>query len=393
MYDFETILDRRNTGCLKWDAWEKRGHSKDDLPLWVADMDFKAAPEILDALQKRVAHGVFGYTMATDSYYDAVLNWFDGHHGWRPAREWCVLTPGVVFALATAINAYTQPGDAVVIQPPVYYPFGLMIKENGRTLAESPLLYDSKTCHYAMDFEGFEKTLEETGAKLFILCNPHNPVGRAWTKEELRRIGDICLAHDVVVVADEIHADFARPGFTHVPYASLGARYANNAVICTAPSKTFNLAGLQVSNIFIPNQKLRHAFKAAKSRTGYDEPSPLGVVACEAAYTQGDAWLKALKEKLEENHAVLQDAVAQMSGVKLVPLESTYLPWLDCQGLGLSDAKLKSLVEDDAHLWLDLGTMFGDSGSGFVRMNLASPTPLVQEACNRLKTAVQNLAS
>lgn len=389
-YDFETILERRNTGCLKWDAWEARGHAKDDLPLWVADMDFRTVPEALDALHERVSHGVFGYTMATDAYYNAVISWFESRHNWALKRPWFVLTPGVVFALACAINAYTRPGDAVVIQPPVYYPFRMMIEDNGRQVAASPLLYDGEG-RYTMDYEGFERTLVETGAKLFILCNPHNPVGRCWSAEELRRIGDICLAHNVVVVADEIHADFACEGFTHTPYASLGDAYAANAVICTAPSKTFNLAGLQISNIIIPNPELRHAFKAARGRTGYDEPSVMGVVATQACYEHGAPWLDQLKRKLDENLHVLQAAVDETPGLRLVPLESTYLPWIDCRALGLSDAELKDLVEKKAGLWLDLGTMFGDEGTGFIRMNLASPTPLVQEACTRLQNAIKTV--
>lgn len=388
-YDFETIIDRRNTGCLKWDAWSKRGHAVDDLPLWVADMDFKTVPAAIDALAQRVQHGVYGYTMATDGYYEAVQSWFERRHGWRPEREWFVMTPGVVFALATAVNAFTQPGDAVIIQPPVYYPFRLMIQDNGRKMVTSPLRYGNG--RYTMDYEGFEHQLEKTGAKLFILCNPHNPVGRAWTEEELRRIGDICLRHNVLVVADEIHADFARPGFRHIPYASLGTEYANNAVICTAPSKTFNLAGLQLSNIFIPNADNRAAFKRARNRAGYDEPSVFGVVATQACYEQGEEWLDELKCVLDQNYAVLEAAVHRMLGVQLVPLESTYLPWLDCNGLGLSDEGIKHLVEKDAKLWLDLGTMFGPEGSGFVRMNLASPKAMVQEACNRLEQAVAKL--
>lgn len=250
-YDFETIVERRGTGSLKWDAWSRRGHAADELPLWVADMDFKTVPAAIEALTERVAHGVFGYSMAPDGYYEAVQGWFERRHGWRPEREWFVMTPGVVFALAMAVTSFTQPGDAVIIQPPMYYPFRMMIEDNGRKMVTSPLLYDGG--RYTMDYEGFERELEKTGAKLFILCNPHNPVGRAWTEDELRRIGDICLRHNVVVVADEIHADFARAGHVHVPYASLGERYAKSAVVCTAPSKTFNLAGLQLSNIFIPN--------------------------------------------------------------------------------------------------------------------------------------------
>ena len=388
-YDFETIIDRRGTGCLKWDAWSRRGHAADDLPLWVADMDFKTVPAAMDALVERVQHGVYGYTMATDGYYEAVQNWFATRHGWRPEREWFVKTPGVVFALAMAVTAFTQPGDAVVIQPPVYYPFRLMIQDNGRKMATSPLAYENG--RYAMDYEGFERTLKESGAKLFILCNPHNPVGRCWSEDELRRIGEICLRHHVLVVADEIHADFARKGFRHVPYASLGEEFANNAVICTAPSKTFNLAGLQLSNIFIPNPDLRAAFKRTLGRTGYDEPSVFGVTATQACYEHGAEWLDQLKEVLDVNLGVLEAAVGRMDGVRLVPLESTYLPWLDCSGLGLDDAGIKRLVEQDAKLWLDLGTMFGPEGSGFVRMNLASPTTMVEDACARLEGAVARL--
>ncbi len=389
-YDFESIIDRRGTGSLKWDAWSARGHASDDLPLWVADMDFKTAPCAIEALIERAEHGIFGYTLAQDGYYEAVQSWFETRHGWRPEREWFVITPGVVFALAMAITALTQPGDTVAIQPPVYYPFRTMIEDNGRRVAASPLIYEDG--RYSMDFEGFERTLVESGAKLFILCNPHNPVGRCWTAEELRRIGEICLRHHVTIVADEIHADFARPGFTHVPFASLGEEFAQNAIVCTAPSKTFNLAGLQLSNIFIPNADLRAAFKRTLDRTGYDEPSVFGVAATQACYERGGEWLDELKGVLDTNYAVLEEAVSRMDGVRLVPLESTYLPWLDCSGLGLDDEGLKQLVERDAKLWLDMGTMFGREGSGFVRMNLASPTSMVREACERLVGAVEKLA-
>jgi cysteine-S-conjugate beta-lyase len=388
-YDFETVIERRGTGCVKWDAWEAYGHSQDDLPLWVADMDFKTAPCAIEALTHRVQHGIFGYTMAPEGYYEAVLGWFETRHGWRPQREWLVMTPGVVFALAMAVTALTQPGDAVIIQPPVYYPFRSEIEGNGRRVVTSPLIYQDG--RYTMDYEGFERAVEESGARLFILCNPHNPVGRAWTEEELRRIGQICLRHNVVVISDEIHADFARAGHTHVPFASLGGEFANNAIVCTAPSKTFNLAGLQLSNIFIPNPDIRAAFKRALDRTGYDEPSVFGITAAQACYERGGEWLDELKQVLDENYAVLEQAVGRMPGVRLVPLESTYLPWLDCRGLGLDDEALRQLVEHDAHLWLDLGTMFGREGSGFVRMNLASPKPIIEEACKRLAGAVEKL--
>jgi cysteine-S-conjugate beta-lyase len=388
-YDFETVIDRRNTSCLKWDASRIFGHGEDELPLWVADMDFRTVPEAIEALTEKVKFGIYGYSLAPKEYYDAVASWFEKHHGWRPERSWAIHTPGVVFALATAIRSYTQPGDAIVVQPPVYYPFRLMIQENGRRMVINPLRYEQGS--YTMDFEGFERTLKETGAKLFILCNPHNPVGRAWTEEELRRIGEICLANDVLVVSDEIHADFARPGHKHVSFATLGNRFANNAVVCTSPSKTFNLAGLQISNIFIPNKTLHDAFKRTLSRTGYDEPSMVGAVAAQACYEHGEEWLRQLKAKLNQNYQVLEQAISEIQGMHLVPLESTYLPWIDCNGLGMSDAELKEFVEKKAKLWLDLGTMFGKEGSGFIRMNLATPTANIEEACSRLANAAAQL--
>ncbi len=389
-YDFDTRLERRGTGCLKWDAYEARGHTADELPLWVADMDFRVMPEALEALQERVTHGVFGYTMATDAYHDAVAGWFERHHNWRPERDWAVHAPGVVFALATAIRAYTQTGDHVVIQSPVYYPFRTMIENNGRRAANNPLVRGTDG-RYQMDFEGFERTIEATGARLFILCSPHNPVGREWTAAELRRIGEICYEHGVTVVSDEIHADFARPGFTHVPFASLGEDFAQNVVLCTSPSKTFNLAGLQICNVFIPNEGLRAAFKRELGRTGYDEPNCLGACAAQACYEHGDEWFSQLKAKLEENYALVEAMVGRAPGLALTPLESTYLPWIDCSGLGLSDEELTRFVTRDAKLWLDMGTMFGREGSGFIRLNLASPTSMVQEACDRLESAVARL--
>ncbi len=390
-YDFETRVERRGTGCLKWDAYEARGHTADELPLWVADMDFRVMPEALEALQERVAHGVFGYTMPTDAYYESVLGWLERHHGWRPERAWTLHAPGVVFALATAIRAYTQPGDYVLIQPPVYYPFRLMIENNGRRVAASPLVRGADG-RYEMDFDGFERALEQSGAKLFILCSPHNPVGREWTAAELRRIGEICLEHGVTVVSDEIHADFARPGFTHVPFAALGEEFAQNVVLCTSPSKTFNLAGLQICNVFIPNEDLRAAFGRELGRTGYDEPSCLGACAAQACYEHGDEWFSQLKEKLEENYALVEGAVARTPGLALTPLESTYLPWIDCSGLNLADdAALTEFITRGARLWLDMGTMFGNEGSGFIRLNIASPTAMVQEACDRLEAAVARL--
>lgn len=385
-YNFDEPIDRHNTSCLKWDLATKKGHATDELPLWVADMDFRIPQPAIDALVARAQHGVFGYTVAGNEYHEAVANWFETHHGWRPKRQWAAMTPGVVFALGTAIRAFTQPGDAVLIQPPVYYPFRLMIEENNRTVANASLTYDGK--RYTIDFDAFETKLVESNAKLFILCNPHNPVGRAWTESELRRLGDICLKHGVVVVADEIHADFARPGHKHVPFANLGETYEQNCVICTAPSKTFNLAGLQVSNIFVPNPKLRRPFKEELQRTGFGEINAMGLAATKACYEEGAEWLTELKTYLEGNLDVLRAACERIEGVHLVEPESTYLPWIDCRGLGLTDKELQHLIEQKAKLWLDMGTMFGAEGSGFARMNIATQRSNIIEACKRLERAV-----
>lgn len=385
-YNFDEPITRYNTSCLKWDCASRAGHAADELPLWVADMDFRIPQPAIDALVARAQHGVFGYTVAGDDYFEAVAGWFERHHHWRPKRQWLAMTPGVVFALGTAIRAFTQPGEAVLIQPPVYYPFRLMIEQNGHTVANAPLAYDSQ--RYSIDFEAFETVLVESGAKLFILCNPHNPVGRAWSADELRRLGDICLKHSVTVVADEIHADFARPGHTHVPFASLGEAYEQSCVVCTAPSKTFNLAGLQVSNIFIPNPKLRHVFKEKLQRTGFGEINAMGLAATKACYEEGDEWLRELKAYLEGNLDVLRDACERIEGVHLVEPESTYLPWIDCRELGLTDNELTRLIEKEAKLWLDMGTMFGTEGSGFVRMNIATQRSNIEEACSRLEHAI-----
>lgn len=385
-YDFDQLIPRRGTNSVKWDEEP----AADILPMWVADMDFRTAPCVVEALRRRVEHGVYGYATVPESYYGAVTSWFARRHGWAPGADWILPVTGVIPALSAILRALTRPGDRVLVLTPVYNHFFIAIDNSGCSAAECELTYGDN--RYTVDFDALERRAADPAVKLMLLCNPHNPAGRVWTPEELRRIGDICLRHGVTVVADEVHADFARPGFKHVPYASLGERYARHAVVCTAPSKTFNLAGLQLSNIFIPDPDLRAAFKRARNRTGYDEPSVLGITAAQACYERGEEWLDELKKVLDGNYAVLQAAVDRMPGVSLVPLESTYLPWLDCRGLGLDDAGIKRLVEQDAKLWLDLGTMFGPEGSGFVRMNLASPKPLIEQACDRLEQAVAKLA-
>ena len=311
-----------------------------------------------------MAHGIFGYSEAAGSYFEAVAGWMGRHYGWNVEEPWLVKTPGIVFALAQAVRAFTEPGDAVLLQQPVYYPFSQVIRDNGRKIVDNTLV-QGEDGRYRIDFADFEEKIRSCKVKLFFLCNPHNPVGRVWTREELLRLGDICEKYGVIVVSDEIHADFVFEG-SHQVLAGLKESYRKFVVTCTAPSKTFNLAGLQLSNIFIPNPDLRAAFRRTLDRTGYDEPSVFGVVATQACYERGGEWLDELKGVLDENYAVLEAAVSRMPGVNLVPLESTYLPWLDCRGLGLSDDELKRLVEKEAKLWLDMGTMFGPEGAGFV---------------------------
>lgn len=384
--NFDEIIDRRNTSCLKHDFAVERGYPADILPFWVADMDFRAPAPVIDALKVRVEHGIFGYTQIKDDYFAVLRNWFRTRHAWDIERSELIITPGVVFAIATAIRAFTEPGDAVLIQQPVYYPFANMIRQNKRTLVDNPLrLIEGR---YQIDFEDFEQKIVEHGVKLFILCSPHNPVGRVWTRAELEQIAAVCLRHNVIVVADEIHEEFIRPGFRHIPFASLSEEAAAVTITCTSPSKTFNLAGLQISNIFIRNAELRRRFKDELSRTGYDEPNTLGLTGAKAAYEHGAAWLTGLLAYLEENNARTKTFLAQhLPKVRLVEPEGTYLLWLDFSAYGLSDKELNEKIIHEANLWLDDGPIFGAGGSGFQRINIACPWSTLENGLEHLAKA------
>ena len=285
-YNFDKIINRKGTNCLKYDYAVERGKPADVLPLWVADMDFTVSEEITKSLHAAVDHGIYGYTQPKDAYYNAITNWMEKNHNWKTKREWIMKTPGVVFALGAAVKAFTKPGDAVLIQNPVYYPFTNIIRDNDRRVIDNTLVYEKRVTEgksqYSIDYEDFERKIVQEHIKLFILCNPHNPVGRVWTREELQQLGEICLRHHVIVVSDEIHNDFVYPGFEHTVFANVDPRFTEFTVTCTAPSKTFNLAGLQISNIFISNETLREAFQKEIDKTGYDEPNALGAVASEA---------------------------------------------------------------------------------------------------------------
>ena len=387
MFDFDKVIDRCDTNCVKFDMAQEKGYPADVLPLWVADMDFQAPPCVTDALSEAVNHGIFGYSFPGAEYFDAVCGWFAKRFDWPVEKEWIITTPGVVFALSAAVRAATQPGDAVLVQPPVYYPFYNVVRQNGRCLVESPLCYGEGK--YTIDFEDFERKIIDHGVKLFILCSPHNPICRVWTKAELKRIGDICHRHGVTVVADEIHCDFAFPDHPHTPFIKACPEMAEQTIVCTAPSKTFNLAGLQVSNIFIPGEELRQKFQREMDIASYHSPNSLGMIACTAAYTGGAAWLDGCKAYMRENLEYVRTFLKDhLPRIKLVEPEGTYFAWLDCSGLGLSPEKLDELIIHKAKLWLDTGAIFGDQAAQFQRVVLACPKATVEQAMERLEKAI-----
>ena len=386
--DFDTVIDRKNTKSLKYDFADAFGMPEGLLPLWVADMDFKTSSYVEDALSACVSGGIFGYSEVSTPYFEILRDWMRRHHGWEAEEEWLVRTPGVVYALAMAVKAYTKPGDSVLIQRPVYYPFSSVIRDNGRRIVSSDL-YLGGDNRYHIDFDDFEQKITENNVRLFLLCSPHNPVGRVWTQEELLRIGEICLAHGVMVACDEIHHDFIFQG-EHRVFANLGKEFEENCMICTAPSKTFNLAGMVLSNIFIPNPLLREKFKKEMDAAGTSQLGMMGLVACEAAYEHGDTWYEAMLAYVRENIAFTkQFTEAELPGVRMVEHEATYLVWLDFRGTGLSADELDELIVHRAGLWLDSGRMFGESGSGFQRINVACPRSILKQALERLRFALR----
>lgn len=388
--DFDKVADRKNTSCLKYDFAVKRGMPADILPLWVADMDFKTSSYIQDAVAAQAEHGIYGYTESGDSYFEAVQAWFFTHYDWKVEEKWLVKTPGVVFALAMAVQAFTQENDAVMIQQPVYYPFSGVIKDNGRRIIDNTLVQD-EAGSYHMDLADFEKKIVKEKVKLFFLCNPHNPVGRAWNREELEKIGDICYRHHVLIVSDEIHADFVY-NRKHQVLANLKKEYEEITITCTAPSKTFNIAGLQVSNIFIPDNQLRHRFKRQIAASGYSQLNAAGLVACEAAYRYGEEWYSGVKAYIRENISFTKKFLEErIPKVKMLEPEGTYLVWVDFRALGLSNRELEDLIIHKAGLWLDSGAIFGAAGEGFQRINVACPRVTLQTALEKIETAVNNL--
>ncbi|GAB6138483.1 MalY/PatB family protein [Halanaerobaculum tunisiense] len=383
MYDFDQVIDRKNTNSLKWDKY----NGEDILPMWVADMDFESPPQVKDALANRVDHGVFGYAGDYDQYYKAIVNWMEQRQQWQIKKDWISISPGVVPALNMLVRSLTNPGDKVIIQPPVYYPFYQVVENNGCHVVENPLQFTGQ--QYQMDFSDLEQKIDNR-VKLLILCSPHNPVGRVWTREELNKLGEICIENDILVIADEIHSDLILPGNEHTVFASLAEEFAQNCVVCNAPSKTFNLAGIQTSNIIIPNAQLRHLFETALESNGLGRPNVFAIPALQAAYNHGQEWLDELLVYLQANLEFLQDYIAEnIPQIKVIEPEGTYLFWLDFRQLGLDDKQIKRLLFKDARLILNPGDIFGEQGRGFQRINIACPRSLLKEGLERLNRAVK----
>lgn len=383
-YDFDKTIDRRATNSYKWDS-----APEGVLPMWVADMDFRTVPAIIDALQKRVAHGIFGYTRVPDVYYDAVTSWFSRRHGWDIDREWIIYTSGVVPAVSAVIKALTVPGDKVIVQTPVYNCFFSSIRNNGCEIVSNPLRRTADT--YEMDFDALERCAADPRAKVMLLCNPHNPAGRVWTPDELTRLGNICLRNGVTVVADEIHCELVYQGFKYTPFASLSDAFLHRSVTCVSPSKAFNIAGLQIANIVAFDNDLRSRIDKAININEVCDVNPFGVAATIAAYNEGEEWLNQLVDYLHGNYeAMAEFCRRELPEFPITRLEGTYLVWMDCSSLGMPSDALEHALLDDARLWLNAGTMYGAEGEGYMRWNIACPRSVMLDGLNRFLNFVRS---
>lgn len=383
-YDFDKTIDRRATNSYKWDS-----APEGVLPMWVADMDFRTAPAIIDALQKRVAHGIFGYTRVPDAYYDAVTSWFSRRHGWDIDREWIIYTSGVVPAVSAVIKALTVPGDKVIVQTPVYNCFFSSIRNNGCEIVSNPLRRTADT--YEMDFDALERCAADPRAKVMLLCNPHNPAGRVWTPDELTRLGNICLRNGVTVVADEIHCELVYQGFKYTPFASLSDAFLHRSVTCVSPSKAFNIAGLQIANIVAFDNDLLSRIDKAININEVCDVNPFGVAATIAAYNEGEEWLNQLVDYLHGNYeAMAEFCRRELPEFPITRLEGTYLVWMDCSSLGMPSDALEHALLDDARLWLNAGTMYGAEGEGYMRWNIACPRSVMLDGLNRFLNFVRS---
>ncbi|WP_041470749.1 MalY/PatB family protein [Geobacillus sp. GHH01] len=386
MFPFDRVIDRRGTLSVKWDDVHRVFGREDVWPMWVADMDFPAPKEVQEALRQRVEHGVFGYTVIPDSLKEAVCQWLERRHDWTIDPSWLVFAHGVVPAVAAAIEAFSEPGDRIIVFSPVYRPLFDLVRRHDRTLLFSPLRLEED--NYAIDWDDLERKLPD--AKLLILCHPHNPGGKSWTKEELERLGELCLKHGVFVLSDEIHADLTLPPAKHTPFASLHPELAAQSATFRAPTKTFNLAGLQAAEVILPDESRRRAFRRVQQRHGFFTLNAFAIVGAEAAYRHGGPWLDALLDYLRQNIDMTVAYLAEhLPPLRVIRPQATYLVWIDCRGLGLSEAELKRRLLETGKLAVEFGSKFGQEGVGFIRLNIACPRPTLEEGLRRLATALR----
>ena len=390
-YDFETVVNRKNTGSAKWEGMKSLNPNVSEgiIPLSVADMELKNPPEIIKGLQEYLEDAILGYSTATESYLDAVTNWTKRRYNWETKSEWLINTPGVVNAFFQAVKAFTQPGDGVIIMTPVYYPFYMAVEKNERNIVRNPLILNEEG-KYEIDFNDLKEKAKVSTNKLLILSNPHNPVGRVWTEEELRKVGEICLENNVLVVSDEIHCDLIMPGYKHTTFANICEEFADNTITCISPSKTFNIAGMQCSNIFIKNEKLREKYMEELLKTAqFNRINTLAYKATEIAYTQCDEWLSQLIELIDTNRKMLTEFIeTNIPQINVINMEGTYLQWIDCRNLGIDYKELERINIFEAELFTDEGYIFGEEGIGFERLNLACPTKVLMDALERFKNAL-----
>ena len=380
-YDFDQIVDRRGTGSLKWDVAEG------ELPMWVADMDFQTAPEIRQALAERLQHGVFGYGIIPDEWYEAYIGWWKERHGFTMEKDWLIFCTGVVPAISSMVRKLTTPAEKVLIQTPVYNIFFNSIYNNGCNVLQSPLVYNGK--EYAIDFEDLEAKLADPQTTLMILCNPHNPVGKIWDRETLARIGTLCQKHHVIVISDEIHCDLTEPGKSYIPFASVSEACRNNSITCIAPTKAFNMAGMQTAAVSVPNPVLRHKVWRGLNTDEIAEPNAFAVPAAVAAFTKGGTWLDALRAYVQQSkERVVQFVAQELPQLSVVPSEATYLLWLDCGKLGGDGAEIAQVIRRETGLYLSDGDQYGGNGNQFLRMNLACPHSVVEDGLRRLKAGI-----
>jgi cysteine-S-conjugate beta-lyase len=385
-YNFDEIVDRKNTSSVKFDLLNKIFKREDVIPMWVADMDFKTPPFIIEALRKRLEHEILGYTFISPSVFESIVSWIRHRHNWEISADWISFSPGIVPAINLLILAFTQPGDKVIVQTPVYFPFFSAVENHGRELVYNPLIYSNG--RYEMDFDDLESSMDET-TKMLILCNPHNPTGNVWSADVLRRIGEMCLAHKVLLISDEIHSDLIYKGHQHIPTAALSAEIAANTITCMAPSKTFNLAGLSTSFLVIPNEKLRITYEKKLDQIHVGAGNIFGFVAMEAAYTHGDEWLDQLMEYLEGNVSFLEEFIRRhIPQIRVIKPEATYMVWLDCTQLKMPPSELKEFMINKAGLGLSDGPLFGKQGEGFQRINIGCPRSVLYEALLKLQAAI-----